>query len=345
MAENSPLLEIKDLKTYFHLDEGVVKAVDGADLFVPQRSTVGVVGESGCGKTVTAYSILQLIERPGRIEAGQILWYRSPEEGSEVIDLVTLKPNSRTMRTIRGGEIAMIFQEPLSSLSPVHTVGNQIIEAIYLHRTTRHAEARQQAIEMLHRVGIPKPEQRIENYPFQLSGGMRQRAMIALALSCYPKLLIADEPTTALDVTTQAQILELMRELQHDFGMSILLITHNLGVIAETCDRVAVMYLGEVVELADTLSLFNDPKHPYTQALLRSIPKLGQRSRGRLDPIQGMVPDPYNRPVGCAFHPRCPHIIPGLCDRERPALKPLSAPGSGAAASSVRCFLYGDAYV
>ena len=342
MEEYSPLLEIKGLKTYFTLDEGVVKAVEGADLVVPQCSTVGVVGESGCGKTVTAYSILQLIERPGRIEAGQILWYRSTKDGSEVIDLATLKPNSRTMRTIRGGEIAMIFQEPLSSLSPVHTVGDQIIEAIYLHRTSRHAEAKQQAIEMLHRVGIPKPEQRYDTYPFQLSGGMRQRAMIALALSCYPKLLIADEPTTALDVTTQAQILELMRELQQDFGMSILLITHNLGVIAETCDRVAVMYLGEVVELADTRALFNEPQHPYTQALLRSIPKLGQRSKGRLDPIKGMVPDPYNRPSGCAFHPRCPHIISGVCDHKRPSLKPLSGTGAGDATRSVRCFLYGE---
>jgi peptide/nickel transport system ATP-binding protein len=342
MEAYSPLLEIKGLKTYFTLDEGVVKAVEGADLIVPQRSTVGVVGESGCGKTVTAYSILQLVERPGRIEAGQILWYRSPEDGAEVIDLAALKPNSRTMRSIRGGEIAMIFQEPLSSLSPVHTVGDQITESIYLHRAVRHAEARKQAIEMLHRVGIPKPEQRIDTYPFQLSGGMRQRTMIALALSCYPKLLIADEPTTALDVTTQAQILELMRELQQDFGMSILLITHNLGVIAETCDRVAVMYLGEVVELADTPSLFNDPLHPYTQALLRSIPKLGQRSKGRLDPIKGMVPDPYNRPAGCAFHPRCPQRIKGVCDQNRPSLTPLSGADIGKATRAVRCFLYGD---
>src|SRR5512145_2299090 len=272
MDSNPPLLEINGLKTYFFLDEGVVKAVEGADLVVPQRSTVGIVGESGCGKTVTAYSILQLIERPGRIEAGKILWYRASGDLEEVIDLAALKPNSRTMRTVRGGEIAMIFQEPLSSLSPVHTIGDQISEAISLHRTARRNEARQQAIEMLHRVGIPKPERCIDTYPFQLSGGMRQRAMIALALSCTPKLLIADEPTTALDVTTQAQILELMLELQQDFGMSILLITHNLGVVAETCDEVAVMYLGEVVERANTASLFEDPKHPYTQALLRSIP-------------------------------------------------------------------------
>jgi peptide/nickel transport system ATP-binding protein len=339
MAEKKPLLEINGLKTYFTLDEGVVKAVEGADLVVPQRSTVGVVGESGCGKTVTAYSILQLVERPGRIEAGQILWHRATSDGlEELVDLAALKPNSRMMRTIRGGEIAMIFQEPLSSLSPVHTIGDQITEAITLHRTVHQAEAKKQAIEMLQRVGIPKPEQRIDAYPFQLSGGMRQRAMIALALSCYPKLLIADEPTTALDVTTQAQILELMLELQQDFGMSILLITHNLGVVAETCDEVAVMYLGEVVERADTASLFEDPKHPYTQALLRSIPKLGQRKQGRLDPIKGMVPDPYNRPQGCSFHPRCPQRIPGVCDQKRPNLIQLTTPdGPGRA---VRCFLY-----
>jgi peptide/nickel transport system ATP-binding protein len=340
MAEKNPLLEINGLKTYFTLDEGVVKAVEGADLVVPQRATVGVVGESGCGKTVTAYSILQLVERPGRIEAGQILWHRATSDGmEELVDLAALKPNSRTMRSIRGGEIAMIFQEPLSSLSPVHTIGDQITEAICLHRTVHQAEAKKQAIEMLQRVGIPKPEQRIDAYPFQLSGGMRQRAMIALALSCYPKLLIADEPTTALDVTTQAQILELMLELQQDFGMSILLITHNLGVVAETCDEVAVMYLGEVVERADTASLFEDPKHPYTQALLRSIPKLGQRNQGRLDPIKGMVPDPYNRPAGCAFHPRCSQRIAGVCDQKHPSLQQLPTPGGSRA---VRCLLYGE---
>jgi peptide/nickel transport system ATP-binding protein len=343
MDEKTPLLEIKDLKTYFYLDEGIVKAVEGADLMVSRQSTVGIVGESGCGKTVTAYSVLQLVERPGRIEAGQILWHREIQEGIEdLVDLVSLKPNSRTMRAIRGGEIAMIFQEPLSSLSPVHTVGDQITEAIRLHRPVDHAEARKQAIEMLHRVGIPKPEQRIDAYPFQLSGGMRQRAMIALALSCYPKLLIADEPTTALDVTTQAQILELMLELQKDFAMSILLITHNLGVVAETCDQVAVMYLGEMVEQADTISLFNDPKHPYTQALLRSIPKLGQRNLGRLDPIRGMVPDPYNRPSGCAFHPRCPQRIPGVCDQQHPSLNQLHATGTNGTTRTVRCLLYGE---
>jgi peptide/nickel transport system ATP-binding protein len=340
MNEHTPLLEIKGLKTYFFLDEGTVKAVDGADLTVPRRANVGVVGESGCGKSVTAYSILQLIEHPGRIVEGQILWHRENPEKSEhaddqgVIDLARLKPHSREIRAIRGGEIAMIFQEPLSSLSPVHTVGDQISEAIFLHRPASRRAVRRQVIDLLHRVGIPKPEERIDAYPFQLSGGMRQRVMIALALSCHPSLLIADEPTTALDVTTQAQILELISALQQDSAMSMLLITHNLGVVAETCDQVVVMYLGEVVEQADTVTLFNQPKHPYTQALLRSIPKLGQRNQGRIEAIKGMVPDPYNRPQGCAFHPRCSQRIPGVCDQIRPALTLLP---SGA---TVRCHLY-----
>lgn len=331
----SPLLEINGLKTYFYLDEGTVKAVEGADLSVQRGSTVGIVGESGCGKSVTAYSILQLVESPGRIVSGSINFYRSTPNGAEVIDLASLKPGSRQIREIRGGEIAMIFQEPLTSLSPIHTVGDQIIEAILLHRKMSHAEARAQAVDMLQRVGIPKPEQRVDAYPFQLSGGMRQRAMIAMALSCRPSLLIADEPTTALDVTTQAQILELMTELQDDFGMSILLITHNLGVVAETCDQVVVMYLGQVVEQADTQALFSDPKHPYTQALLRSIPRIGQRTVGRINPIKGMVPDPYNRPKGCSFHPRCDKFMAGLCDQKEP---PLLKHASGA---MVRCFLYG----
>jgi peptide/nickel transport system ATP-binding protein len=334
MDANTPLLEIKGLKTYFFLDEGTVKAVEGADLIIPRRATVGVVGESGCGKSVTAYSILQLVEHPGRIVEGQVIWHREKSDSAEEIDLARLRPNSREMRAIRGGEISMIFQEPLSSLSPVHTVGNQISEAISLHRAISRHEVQQQVIELLHRVGIPRPEERIDAYPFQLSGGMRQRVMIAMALSCHPSLLIADEPTTALDVTTQAQILELISELQQDYGMSVLLITHNLGVVAETSDQVVVMYLGEVVEQADTVSLFNSPQHPYTQALLRSIPKLGQRNRGRIEAIKGMVPDPYNRPQGCAFHPRCIHGMPGVCDQIRPSLTRLP---SGA---TVRCHLY-----
>jgi oligopeptide/dipeptide ABC transporter ATP-binding protein len=315
---HEPLLQVKGLKTYFFLDEGTVKAVEGADFSILPGSTVGVVGESGCGKSVTAFSILQLVDHPGRIVEGEILWQRKVQgsnNGSEVIDLARLKPRSHEIRSVRGGEIAMIFQEPMVSLSPVHTIGDQIIEVLRQHRTVSKAEALERTIEMLKKVGIPKPEQRVDTYPFQLSGGMRQRAMIAMALACNPALLIADEPTTALDVTTQAQILELMQSLQHEFGMAIMLITHNLGVVAEICEQVIVMYLGEVVERANVDALFHDSLHPYTQALLRSIPVLGQSKLGRLDPIKGMVPDPYNRPVGCAFHPRCTQKIPGRCEQ------------------------------
>ena len=318
-----------------------MKAVEGADLTIKRGGTRGVVGESGCGKSVTAYSILQLVESPGRIVAGQILFHRQlnsdgASQMTDIVDLAALKPGSREMRAIRGEEIAMVFQEPMTSLSPVHTIGNQIEEVILLHRRVDQATARQQAIEMLHRVGIPKPEERIDAYPFQLSGGMRQRAMIAMALACHPSLLIADEPTTALDVTTQAQILELIQGLQRDWGMAVMLITHNLGMVAEICQEIVVMYLGEVVERADVFALFREPLHPYTRALLRSIPRLGQIKQGRLDPIQGAVPDPYNRPAGCPFHPRCSQIMPGKCDQIRPA---LIEQGDGRA---VRCLLYGE---
>jgi len=331
-----PLLQVKGLKTHFFLDEGTVKAVEGADFVIYPGSTVGVVGESGCGKSVTAFSILQLVSPPGRIVDGQILWLRQtgPGKPAQAIDLTKLRPDSQEMRAVRGGEIAMIFQEPMVSLSPVHTIGDEIIEMIQLHSKVSPLEARQRAIEMLQKVGIPEPAQRVDSYPFQLSGGMRQRAMIAMALSCKPALLIADEPTTALDVTTQAQILELMQQLQRDFGMAIMLITHNLGVVAEICEQVIVMYLGEVVEHADVDSLFHNPLHPYTEALLRSIPLLGQSRLGRLDPISGMVPDPYNRPPGCAFHPRCSRFVAGKCDRDRIPLKHLPD------GRSVRCILY-----
>jgi oligopeptide/dipeptide ABC transporter ATP-binding protein len=345
--QNSMLLEVKDLKTHFFLDEGIVKAVDGVDLAIKRGATLGVVGESGCGKSVTAFSILQLVQKPGHIVAGQVLLQRVANSGKkrngnrnragrpEVLDLAKLKSQDPVLRTIRGGEIGMIFQEPMTSLSMMHTVGFQIIEAIRLHRNVTDEEAREQAISMLGRVGIPKPEKWVDAYPFQLSGGMRQRAMIAMALSCNPSLLIADEPTTALDVTTQAQILELMVELQQDFGMAVMLITHDLGVIAETCDHVAVMYLGEVVEQADVDAIFHNPSHPYTQALLKSIPRLGQSKQGRLDPIAGSVPDPYNRPSGCSFHPRCPRMMPGKCDAIHPPRTKLSDE------RAVRCLLYG----
>lgn len=331
-----PLLQVKGLKTHFFLDEGIVRAVDGADFTIYPGSTVGVVGESGCGKSVTAFSILQLVAHPGRLVEGQVLWMNQTKGNgaAQAVDLAKYRPDSREMRSIRGGEIAMIFQEPMVSLSMVHTVAAQMIEMIRLHNKMTEEQARQRAIEMLQKVGIPEPHRRVDYYPFQLSGGLRQRVMIAMALSCNPALLIADEPTTALDVTTQAQILELMQGLQRDFGMAIMLITHNLGVVAEICDSVIVMYLGEVFEQADVDSLFHKPLHPYTEALLRSIPVLGQSKLGRLDPITGMVPDPYNRPKGCSFHPRCPKFVAGKCDQERIPLYQLPD------GRTVRCILY-----
>jgi len=326
-----PLLDIRGLTTHFHLHEGLVRAVDGVDLTVNRGETVAIVGESGCGKSVTARSILQLVEPPGRIGAGQILYSGS----GQTVDIAALDPKSRTLREIRGGEISMIFQEPMSSLSPVHTIGTQIMENVLQHEKVSKAEARDRAIEELRLVGIPRPEQRIDSYTFQLSGGMRQRAMIAMALVCRPKLLIADEPTTALDVTTQAQILELLQDLQERLQMAVLFITHDLGVVAEIADRVAVMYLGIVAELCSVDSLFYDPRHPYTRALLRSVPTIGPRSKQRLDTIAGMVPHPYDRPDGCPYHSRCDRVIPGRCEVEMPPT--LTSPTHD---RSVRCHLY-----
>ena len=322
---NDILLEVKGLKTHFPLHEGVVQAVDGVDLTIKRGTTLGLVGESGCGKSVTAFSILQIVGRPGRIMGGQILFHRPVrgQEGvsrtSETIDLAALDPRGPEIRGIRGGEIAMVFQEPMTSLSMMHTIGFQIVEAVLLHRHISQQEARETAIEMLHQVGIPEPEEWFDAYPFQLSGGMRQRAMIAMALVCQPSLLIADEPTTALDVTIQAQILELMRELQRDLGMAVMLITHDLGVVAEMCDEVTVMYLGEAVEYGDVDSVFHNPLHPYTQALLRSIPRLGYSKEKALEPIEGMVPDAFNRPSGCPFHPRCTGSVPA-CAENHPSM-------------------------
>jgi oligopeptide/dipeptide ABC transporter ATP-binding protein len=332
-----PLLSVRNLHTYFVQDEGLVKAVDGVNLEMSPRATLGIVGESGCGKSVTARSILRIVDRPGRIVDGEI-WFRRPSAnggaGSRAVDLARLEPNSLEMRSIRGAEIALIFQEPMSSFSPVHSIGNQIIEAILLHQDVDRRGAREKAIEMLRRVGVSSPDQRVDQLSHQLSGGLRQRAMIAMALSCSPTLLIADEPTTALDVTTQTQILELMRQLQQEDGMAIMLITHDLGVIAEMATDVAVMYLGRVVEQAPVDAIFHSPKHPYTRALLRSIPRMRARSRERLTPIAGSVPHPYDRPVGCPFHPRCPDFMPGTCDREAPA------PRAVGDRHSVSCFLY-----
>jgi len=335
MGGNSKVfLEVKGLKTHFFTDEGVVKAVDGADFRIQRGGTVCLVGESGCGKSVTARSILQIVDRPGRIVEGQILLHRS---NGETVDLVGLSPHGKIMRSIRGKEIAMIFQEPMSSLSPVHTIGNQIMEAILLHFDTDKEEARTRAIDLLKRVGIPKADQRLDAYVFQLSGGMRQRAMIAIALSCQPSLLIADEPTTALDVTTQAIILDLIKELQRDLNMTIMFITHDLGVVAEIADEVVVMYLGKAVESGTVDTIFHDPKHPYTRALHKSIPKLGESDKGPLDTIRGMVPHPFARPPGCTFHPRCDSFMPGVCDRIDP---PIISLDEGA---DVRCLLYGGA--
>ena len=332
-----PLLSVRNLHTYFVQDEGLVKAVDGVSLEMSPRATLGIVGESGCGKSVTARSILRIVDRPGRIVEGEI-WFRRPSvnggAGSQAVDLARLEPNSMEMRTIRGAEIALIFQEPMSSFSPVHSIGNQIIEAILLHQDVDRGGAREKAIEMLRRVGVSSPDQRVDQLSHQLSGGLRQRAMIAMALSCSPTLLIADEPTTALDVTTQTQILELMRQLQQEDDMAIMLITHDLGVIAEMATDVAVMYLGRVVEQAPVDAIFHAPKHPYTRALLRSIPRMRARSRDRLTPIAGSVPHPYDRPVGCPFHPRCPDFMPGTCDREPPA------PRAVGDRHTVSCFLY-----
>jgi len=294
-----------------------------------------VVGESGCGKSVTARSILRIVDRGGRIEDGQIVLHQSTDNGqSQEIDLAQFKPDSREMRSVRGGEIALVFQEPMTSFSAFHTVGNQIIEAIRLHKPLSRKEAREEAIELLHLVGIPKPERRVDEYSFQLSGGLRQRVMIAMALSSDPKILIADEPTTALDVTTQAQVLDLLRDLQEKRDLAIILITHDMGVIAEMADDVVVMYLGRVVEQGPVDDIFHAPKHPYTRMLLQSIPSIMAEPRTKLATISGSIPHPYNRPLGCPFHPRCPDFIPGTCDVEMPELQPQGEN------QEVSCFLY-----
>ncbi len=344
MLEDNVLAEIKNLRTYFYLAEGIVRAVDGVDLTIKQGRTLGIVGESGCGKSITALSLMQLVPSPGKIVEGEINYYRTihkTEAGStaDIIEITKLKPNSREMRAIRGNHISMVFQEPMAAMLPVRTVGAQIMEAIVLHQQVSKTEARNRAIDILARVKLPNPDRIVDAYPFQLSGGMRQRAVIAMALSCNPNLLIADEPTTALDVTTEAQILDLMRDLQREFNMAIMYITHNLGVIAEMANEVAVMYMGKVVEQTDVTSIFRNPLHPYTQALLRSIPQLDDvmaraGKKKRLETIRGMVPDPYSVLPGCSFHPRCPQFIQGVCDQVAPEVIKVE-PGH-----IVRCHLY-----
>lgn len=312
MAHSEVLLELSDLKVYFRTDEGVARSVDGVSYKIMSGETLGLVGESGCGKSVTSLSILKLIPTPpGEIAGGKILF-----KGENL-----LNRTEDQMRSIRGNQIAMIFQEPMTSLNPVYTVGNQLVEAIRNHQKDKTAQqARQLAIEALQAVNIPSPETRIDEYPHQMSGGMKQRVMIAMALVCNPSLLIADEPTTALDVTIQAQILDLMRKLQKERGMSILLVTHDLGVVAEMADHVAVMYAGKVVEYGDVHQLFENPKHPYTVGLFRSLPNLDERVE-RLEVIPGMVPKPQNFPTGCRFRNRCARVE-SICETE-PALKEI----------------------
>jgi peptide/nickel transport system ATP-binding protein len=334
--DNNVLLEIKDLRVSFPLDEGTVRAVEGVDLTVRQGEVLGLVGESGCGKSVTAHSVLRIIMPPGRIDSGQILFHRPSPSGSngKVIDLARLNPTGSEIRNIRGKDIAMIFQEPMSSFSPVHTIGSQISEAILLHQNVTEAKAREMTIELLRLVGISGAAQRVDNFPHQFSGGMRQRAMIAMALSCNPSLLIADEPTTALDVTIQAQILDLMRGLQKRLGMAVMFITHNLGVIAQIADTVAIMYLGQVVEYGPVREILRNPKHPYTVDLLRAVPRLGKTAGQRLVAIEGSIPSPFQRPSGCPFHPRCSRMMPGRCEVHMPAVTQLDDQ------HTVRCLLY-----
>lgn len=324
------LLKVKNLHVEFKSREGMVRALRGVDLTIYQGETLGLVGESGCGKSMTARAILNMIPEPGCIAEGSVKLYRQQEE----IELNKLSPDGEKIRRIRGKDIAMIFQEPMTSLSTVYTIGNQIIEAITLHQKLGQKEARERATEMLSLVGIPDAKRRLDTYPFQLSGGMRQRVMIAMALSCNPSLLIADEPTTALDVTIQAQILELLQRLQEEFRMSILLITHNLGVVAAISHRVAVMYLGQVIEESSTELLFENPKHPYTQGLLRSVPKVGEKAKEKLWAIKGNVPNPYFKVSGCPFHPRCPEFMPGICENNVPVLTEVAVDHKAS------CFLY-----
>ncbi len=305
------LLEIKDLRTYFHSDDGIARAVDGISFNIEAGKTLGIVGESGCGKTVCCLSILRLIQiPPGEIAGGKVIFK----------DMDLLRISEEEMQHIRGNEIAMIFQEPMTSLNPVFTCGDQVIEAVTLHQKVTVEEARRRALEMFKLVNIPDPERRLIEYPHQLSGGLRQRVMIAMALSCHPSLLICDEPTTALDVTIQAQILALLQGLQRELGMAIIIITHDLGVIAEMADRVVVMYAGKVVETGDAVSIFHHPQHPYTIGLQHAIPRMGMK-KDRLYQIDGVVPNPLEFPAGCKFHPRCP-LADSLCMENEPELKP-----------------------
>jgi oligopeptide/dipeptide ABC transporter ATP-binding protein len=333
------ILSIKNLHTYFYTDFGVGRALNGVSLDVPAGKVTGLVGESGCGKSVTALSVMRLVPPPGRIVRGEIILRRRQGAGraTEDVKVTDLDPRGDQIRSIRGAEIAMIFQEPMTSLNPCYTIGEQIMEAILLHQKMGKTEAKEQAATTLERVGMPDPVATLRRYPHELSGGMRQRAMIGMALSCAPSLIFADEPTTALDVTTEAQILDLFRDLQAESGMSVVFITHHLGVVAQMCDTVAVMYFGRIVEQAPVEAVFYNPQHPYTRALLRSVPRLGEHSKARLESIRGTVPSPYSRIAGCPFHPRCDYRKPGICNVHVPRLSTISR------GHSVRCFLVSDA--
>jgi peptide/nickel transport system ATP-binding protein len=337
---DSALLRVVDLRTYFHTFEGVLRAVDGVTFAVSPNRNLGLIGESGCGKSVTALSILQIQSKPGRIDGGAVLWRARDDSGAEsMIDLAAMKPDSQALRMIRGNEISMVFQEPMTCFSPYYTIGNQIREAILVHTRLRQdsqtrAQAEERSIEMLARVAIPNPRKTYGMYPHELSGGMRQRAMIAMALVGKPRLLIADEPTTALDVTTQAQILELIGELQAEFGLTVMIISHDIAVVSEISLDVAVMYLGRIVESGAAKTIFTRAMHPYTRALIMSLPRLA-RQAPKLQPVSGNVPSLFNVPRGCAFHPRCPHLMRGTCDGEqRPELREVE-PGH-----FVRCLLF-----
>ena len=331
LSDNSSLLKVKNLKTHFFSREGTLKAVDGVSFDLKRGETLGIVGESGCGKSVTAQSILRIVPQNGLIVDGEILF----NSGEEYIDLTKLNPNGKEIRDIRGREISMVFQEPMTSFSPVYTVGRQIMEVIKLHQNCSSREARIRAIEILERVQMPEASQTIDAYPFNLSGGMRQRAMVAMALSCNPSLLIADEPTTAVDVTIQAEVLELIKAMQREFNMALIIITHDLGIVAELADNVLIMYLGKEVEYGPVDDIFYDPQHPYTRGLLASIPKISG-PRKKINPIAGVVPSPDQFPNGCLFNPRCSEFMPGTCDAKEPSIVEIGEN------RQVRCFLYGE---
>ncbi len=332
---DKPLLSVKDLKIQIQVDNGVMQAVDGVDFEIRKGRTLGLVGESGCGKSLTSRAIMAI--NPKECEtSGQIEYFSSEGKSNQSVDLLSLNPRGKEIRAIRGRKISMIFQEPMTAFSPMYSIGNQIMEAVLIHRTKNKKEAKAITLDMLSKVGISDQEKRFDQFPHEFSGGMRQRAMISMALSCNPELLIADEPTTALDVTIQAQVLELMKSLQQEFGMAILLVTHDLGIIAEMCDEVAVMYLGKIVEQGTVKEIFSNPKHPYTKGLMRSMPRLGGNKSERLESIEGSVPLPVNMPPMCGFYDRCPVRIEGVCNKR-------SVPNTQISDNhKVRCFLYTD---